>query len=96
MERKTKGGVILPGNVAGLREVRFHCNVCGADFYEDEERQWVRHVGQCVNRHEVEIHEASPRTKAPGFLDPEYGDREYERWVRENPQKWARERGIDL
>ncbi len=93
-EKVTAGGLILPENIAGDRQVGFACTICGDEFYDDELAAYSRHVAKCAGRHEQEINEASPRTQVP-FLNPENWDTEYEKWVRDHPQQWKAERGID-
>jgi hypothetical protein len=59
--------------VGGLRrEPAFHCRVptgpeevCGAVFFEEEQRKFAQHVKECARKHEREIAEASPRVQQP-------------------------------
>jgi hypothetical protein len=95
MERRTRGGVVLPANVSGVRTLAFRCMVCGTEFYDDEQLAWTRHVGRCVGRHEQEIHESAPHNRLPGFLGDVNLDVEYQRYARERPRDWYRDHKID-
>lgn len=94
VERRTKGGLYIPPNVSDVRTLSLRCEVCGDEFYNDEMAAFQRHVIACCRKHEDAIHAVSPRNYMSAFESDEGWDAEWARWVKENPEKWKRERDI--
>lgn len=94
MDRRTKGGLVIPPNVSGVRTLSLKCLICGFMYYDDELRAWQAHVARCARKHEAEIQAVSPKNVLPAFESGEGWDSEYEQWVKDNPATWKRERGI--
>lgn len=69
---------------------RFKCTVIvGHDGTENrychkpfsDEAQFVRHTTKCAREYEAEIMQAAPSQRLPGFLGPEAGIPDVERWL---------------
>ena len=70
-------------HIVSHRRIAFRCRVCGAVFYEGEDRQYVGHVTGCAQRNEAEIRELDLGEQMPGLFGTGAGDVEKKDWYRE-------------
>lgn len=86
-------GLIIPhSHVIHQKPPKYACTLCPKVFTEDERFQFEHHV---IREHPVEdLHKHSPRMQAPGIFDPDAGDAEWAKWIREHqasdPDGWRR------
>lgn len=74
------GLVIPPSAVIHGKQPKHVCRICGAVFYEGEERARIRHLKECVRANEAEIHEAASES----YLDSVFGEGDPEKasWLK--------------
>jgi hypothetical protein len=66
------------------QEVAFECAICGAGFTKDQLKKFDDHMGKCAHSDEAQkMEQFSPRVKYP-FFSPEFGDVEFESWIKQN------------
>lgn len=61
---------------------KWRCNLCGAEFHEDEQRRREAHTKRCADEHAAQLHAEHPVNKLPGFMRA--FDPEYEAWVQKH------------
>ena len=82
----------LPSGILHGEKPRWQCDMCGRTFFEYERAAYIDH---CVKGHShEEVRAKSPRVQAPGLFDPDAGDAEWAKWVRDHqasdPHGWKR------
>lgn len=73
-------GILVPKRFA---RPKYFCRICPpgeGEFYEDQRKDFERHVVQCAKEHHGELMEERDRQRPPGFFEP--FDPEYAEWVR--------------
>lgn len=97
-DRRPGLGLLLPRDAAPKYVCRTPAGdgaVCGAKFFEGEERKFERHVGLCARRHRDEIEANSPKVKMPIFYDSAQWDEEYEAYMRGVGQRMKAEGRVE-
>jgi hypothetical protein len=86
-------GLILPPSHQIHNEPpAYACTLCEKVFAKGQRREFEHHV---IQGHPVEdLHPHSPRMQAPGIFDPDAGDAEWAKWIRDHqasdPNGWRR------
>lgn len=89
-----RSGLIVPPEYADRRPA-FRCNVCGAEFPNEQRHVWQRHVGDCAREHMDEILEAQQQTKG-GPFDENTWDPEVEAHMAEVGRTMLREGRLEV
>lgn len=84
----------LPSGILHGEKPRWQCDLCGAAFFADQRSAYERHcTDPAVHSHE-EVRALSPRVQNPTFFDPDAGDAEWAKWIRDHaasdPGGWDR------
>lgn len=74
------------------RKTTYHCRLCGKSFGETEQQQWVRHVKACAKRNDDAIQEEMHERDNDILFRPM--DKERYHFMRQNPRKKRRIRGV--
>jgi len=91
-----RSGLIVPPEYADRRPA-FRCNVCGAEFPNEQRGTWQRHVGDCARAHAAEIDAMRPSQRNKGGpWDPENWNPDAEAHLREVGKTMLREGRMTL
>jgi hypothetical protein len=91
-----RSGLIVPPEYADRRPA-FRCNVCGAEFPNEQRGSWQRHVGECARVHAAEIEAMRPSVRNKGGpFDPENWNPDAEAHLRKVGKRMLREGRMTL
>lgn len=54
----------------------YKCNVCGEQFFGEEQEKWARHVAKCARKHREELEEAAAFNRSRNPLEGAAVDQE--------------------
>lgn len=88
---ETKRWHRLPSGILHGERPKWQCSLCPAVFFEGQQAAYISHV---IGHPEEETRALSPRVQNPSLYDPDAGDAEWAKWIRDHaasdPHGWER------